>query len=80
MTSRLGVCSQGEIDPLTALHQAAEYQQHLAKLIELVASPMLQSLEAARVQAQWRQQQARDLRDLLNDRIYSGRGTSLPPS
>ena len=65
-------CSDGRIDPLTALHQSAEYQQHLARLMELVASPVLQTLRTARVQAQWRQQQARDLRDLLHHRSHAG--------
>ncbi len=71
------MCSDGRIDPLTALHQAAEYQQHLARLMELVASPALQMLRTARVQAQWRQQQARDLRDLLHHRSHSGTNTSF---
>ena len=65
-------CSDGRIDPLTALHQSAEYQQHLAGLIELVASPALQTLRTERVQAQWRQQQARDLRDLMHHRAHAG--------
>ena len=53
------------ISPLTAIHQAAEYQQHLARLIELVLGPALQSLAAAQAQAQLQQQQLRDLRDTL---------------
>ena len=53
------------ISPLTAIHQAAEYQQHLARLIELVLAPALQSLAAAQAQAQLQQQQLRDLRDTL---------------
>ena len=53
------------ISPLTAIHQAAEYQQHLARLVELVLAPALQSLAAAQAQAQLQQQQLRDLRDTL---------------
>jgi len=35
----------GDIDPLTAIHQAAEYHQNLARLIELVVAPSLQALQ-----------------------------------
>ena len=66
------LCSEGRIDPLTALHQATEYQQHLARLMELVLAPALQTLRTARVQAQWRQQQLRDLRDILHHKTLSG--------
>lgn len=67
-----GLCSKGRIDPLTALHQSAEYQQHLARLMELVLAPTLQTLRTARVQSQWRQQQLRDLRDILHHQSHSG--------
>lgn len=59
------MCRDGKIDPLTAIHQAAEYQQHLARLIELVLAPARHSVEASQLQAQIQQQQLRDVRDRL---------------
>jgi hypothetical protein len=44
-SNTLDCCRRGEIDPLTAIHQAAEYHQHLARLIELVVAPSLQALQ-----------------------------------
>ena len=44
--SNLPACRrQGQVDPLTAIHQAAEYHQHLARLIELVVAPSLHALQ-----------------------------------
>ena len=65
------------IDPLTAIHQAAEYQQHLARLIELVLAPSLNTLRAQSVQRQIQQQQLREFRDSLA--IRTPAWTQMPP-
>ena len=65
--------------PLTAVHQAAEYQQHIARLVELVLAPALASMKAAKRQVQLQQQQLRDLRDSLAIRAQDGGGAPLPP-
>lgn len=39
------------MDPLTAMHHAGVYQQHLCRLMEVVAGPVLASLRARSVEA-----------------------------
>lgn len=43
-------CRNGRIDPLTAMHHAGLYQQHLCELMEIVAGPVLSSVKAKSVE------------------------------
>ncbi len=54
-------CSSGAVDFLTAVHHSALCQQHLCKLLETTAGPVLDALRAKCWEADVQAQQLRDV-------------------
>lgn len=62
--SALFFCSSGAVDFLTAVHHSALCQQHMCKILETTAGPVLQALKAKCWEADVQEQQ---LREALHD-------------
>ena len=54
-------CSSGAVDFLTVVHHSALCQQHLCKLLETTAGPVLDALRAKCWEADVQAQQLRDV-------------------
>ena len=54
-------CSSGAVDFLTAVHHSALCQQHLCKLLETTAGPLLDALRAKCWEADIQAQQLREV-------------------
>lgn len=68
------------MDPLTAMHHAGVYQQHLCRLMEVVAGPVVTSLRARSAEASLQLDQLQAMKEaiLAAQRDGSSRGTVLP--
>ena len=61
------------MDPLTAMHHAGVYQQHLCRLMEVVAGPVLASLRARSAEASLQLDQLQSMKAALVNAQTEGR-------
>ena len=68
------------MDPLTAMHHAGVYQQHLCRLMEVVAGPVLASLRSRSAEASLQLDQLQAMKEaiLAAQRDGSSKGTAMP--
>lgn len=70
----------GKVDPLTAMHHAGVYQQHLCRLMEVVAGPVVSSLRALSAQASLQLEQLQETKAALLNAAARSTGELLTQS